>query len=151
MARPIRRLNPLAWPPFWLGVFVLAAWIAGRLAPGTARFPLAGTILIGLGLAIMAIAALTMLRGGATVDPTRKPTALVTTGIFRWTRNPIYLGDAVILAGFCLRWQPLAALVLVPVFVWLIASRFIRQEEAWLTARDPAAFRAWSSRTRRWL
>ena len=73
--------------------------------------------LVAAGLALMATAAVTMLRAGATVDPTRQPTALVTHGIFRLSRNPIYLGDVLIVAGLCLVWQPLAALVLVPGFL----------------------------------
>ncbi len=114
-----RRIDPLSWPPSWLALFALAAWIAGRLWP-MATWPRAGGALVLVGLALMAAAALTMMRAGATVDPTREPTALVTHGVFRWSRNPIYLADAVILLGLCLIWQPLAALVLVPGFVWAI-------------------------------
>ena len=145
-----RRIDPLSWPPSWLALFALAAWIAGRLWP-MATWPRAGGALVLLGLALMAAAALTMMRAGATVDPTREPTALVTHGVFRWSRNPIYLADAVILLGLCLIWQPLAVLVLVPGFVLAITRRFIRREEAWLRARDPAGFARWAARTRRWL
>ena len=143
-----RRIEPLSWPPSWLGLFALAAWIAGRLSP-VATWPRAGGTLVALGLALMAAATLTMMRTGATVDPTRKPTALVTNGVFRWSRNPIYLADAVVLLGLCLIWQPLAALVLVPGFVLVITRSFIRREEAWLRARDPAGFARWAARTRR--
>ena len=48
----------------------------------------------------------------ATLHPGRPPTALVTHGVYARSRNPIYLADAIILAGLCLIWQPLAALVL---------------------------------------
>ena len=88
----------------------------------------------------MAWAAWVMLRGGATVDPTRPPTALVTSGPYRLSRNPIYLADALILAGLCLLWQPWAAALLVPGFMAVIGHRFIRREEAWLRARDARGF-----------
>ena len=140
----------LAYPPVWLLIFAALAFLAGRLTPMPTA-PALGWALVGLGLALMAVAAVTMLRRGATVDPTRPPTALVTQGVFRWTRNPIYLGDALILAGLCLLWQPLAALALVPAFMLVMSRRFIRQEEAWLRARDAAAFDTWAARTRRWL
>lgn len=144
----IRKL--FAYPQVWLVIFAGLAFLAGRIVPMPAA-PLPGWILVAAGLALMATAAVTMLRAGATVDPTRQPTALVTHGIFRLSRNPIYLGDVLIVAGLCLVWQPLAALVLVPGFLLVIDRRFIRQEEAWLRNRDRAAFDAWAARTRRWL
>ena len=140
----------LDYPPVWLALFAAAAYLAGRLLPGRAA-PAAGWALVAVGLGLMAVAALTMLRAGATVDPTKPPTALVTHGIFRLSRNPIYVGDVLILAGLCLAWQPLAGLVLVPGFVLLMNRRFIRREEAWLRARDAQGFEAWAARTRRWL
>lgn len=144
----IRKL--FAYPQVWLVIFAGLAFLAGRIVPMPAA-PLPGWILVAAGLALMATAAVTMLRAGATVDPTRQPTALVTHGIFRLSRNPIYLGDVLIVAGLCLVWQPLAALVLVPGFLLVIDRRFIRQEEAWLRNRDRAAFDVWAARTRRWL
>jgi len=144
----IRKL--LDYPQTWILIFAALAFLAGRILP-MPTVPSAGWALVALGLALMAFAALTMIRAGATVDPTRHPTALVTHGVFRLSRNPIYLGDVLILAGFCLVWQPLAALVLVPSFILLIHRRFIRREEAWLRDRDADAFDAWAARTRRWL
>ena len=144
----IRKL--FAYPQVWLVIFAGLAFLAGRIVPMPAA-PLPGWALVAAGLALMATAAVTMLRAGATVDPTRQPTALVTHGIFRLSRNPIYLGDVLIVAGLCLVWQPLAALVLVPGSLLVIDRRFIRQEEAWLRNRDRAAFDAWAARTRRWL
>jgi protein-S-isoprenylcysteine O-methyltransferase Ste14 len=80
-----------------------------------------------------------------------EPDALVTTGVFARTRNPIYLGDAAILAGLVLFWQAWPSLVLVPLFVWLITDRFIRPEEERLHARFGVRFEQWAQRTRRWL
>lgn len=138
------------YPPVWLLAFALLAFLAGRALP-MPGMPATGWALVAMGLALMAVAALTMIRAGATVDPTRQPTALVTYGVFRLSRNPIYLGDVLILAGLCLAWQPFAALILVPLFVLLLDRRFIRQEEAWLRGRDAQAFDLWAARTRRWL
>lgn len=140
----------LDYPPVWLAIFAGAAWAAGRLWPLPVA-PGAGRVLVLAGLALMGASGWVMLRGGATVDPTRPPTALVTRGPYRLSRNPIYLADAVILTGLCLIWQPVAALVLVPGFVAVIGRRFIRREEAWLRARDARGFDAWAARTRRWL
>lgn len=143
----IRKL--FAYPQTWLVVFAALAFLAGRIAP-MATAPRLGWAMAALGLALMATAALTMRRAGATVDPTKAPTALVTHGVFRLSRNPIYLGDLLIVLGLCFAWQPLATLVLVPAFI-VVVNRYIRQEEAWLRTRDAAGFHAWAARTRRWI
>jgi protein-S-isoprenylcysteine O-methyltransferase Ste14 len=75
---------------------------------------------------------------------------MITGGIYRHSRNPIYLADAMILAGAALL-QDVGALVLVPVFMAVISRRFIAGEEAALAARFAGAYREWAGNTRRWL
>lgn len=146
------RRGPLQFPPAWLILFGAAAWLIGRVFPhGFPGGRLLGWVLVVVGLILMAWAALTMLRARASVDPTRRPTDLVTHGIYALSRNPIYLGDAVLLAGLCLIWAPLSVFLLVPGFMAVITRRFIAREEGWLRERDPAAYAAWAATTRRWL
>lgn len=60
------------------------------------------------------------LRARTSVIPRQMPSAFLKRGIYRLTRNPIYLGDAMVLAGgLILRWDVLAALPLVPAFAAL--------------------------------
>lgn len=142
-------------PPLWLALTLLIAWGISGVMPGLgfggAWAGWVGAGLVGVGLLFMALAAATMMAARTTVIPHRNPSALVTGGVFRLSRNPIYLGDALVLAGFILRWDAVPALVLVPVFVWLIDRRFIRAEEARLRAAFGAAFETWAARTRRWI
>ena len=70
-----------------------------------------------------------MRRARTTPIPHMQPSALVTGGIFGRSRNPIYLDEALVLAGLCLRWG-WPALILVPLFAAVITDRFIRAEEA---------------------
>ena len=112
---------------------------------------LAGGILVGGGLLLMALALWELRRHRTTVIPHMEPDALVTSGIFARSRNPIYLGDALVLTGLILAWGGWPGLVLVPLFVWVITDRFIEPEEARLAARFGAGFDAWAARTRRWL
>jgi len=140
----------LDYPPIWLAVFAALTWAWGRIAPMLA-FPVAGWLLVVLGLGLMAAAAAQMLRRRTTLDPHGAPSSLVTEGVFRWTRNPIYLGDLLLLAGLCLLWRAPLALLLVPLLGLVLSRRFIQPEEARLSARFPAQFAAWSARTRRWL
>lgn len=141
-------------PPLWLGLFVALVWLMGR-ALDLPLFGAAGDVaalaLGAAGLALMALAVAEMARARTTVIPHRRASALVTTGIFRLTRNPIYLGDAaLLLAAILWRDVPLA-LPLVPLFLLVIRERFIRAEEAALRADFPAEFDAWSATVRRWL
>jgi len=83
--------------------------------------------------------------------PRERPDKLVTTGLYRVSRNPIYLADTAILLGLILIWDALPSLVLVPLFMKVIEWRFIRREEALIRAHFGAAFDAYCARVRRWL
>ncbi|WP_112875287.1 methyltransferase family protein [Paracoccus endophyticus] len=140
------------YPMAWVALFAALAGLAGRVAPMPVPWGgQVGSLLIGVGLGLIVMAGRTMRRAGATVDPTRPPTTLVTHGIFAWSRNPIYLGAAVVLAGIALVAAAPLALGLVALFVAIANRRFIGREEAWLAERYPTAFSAWSRHTRRWL
>ncbi len=150
--------TPLRWldmPPVWLAAMVAGAFALDLIAPGLG-FGLGwmqslGTLLVGLGLALMAFAVWEFLRARTTIIPREVPTAFVRRGIYRWTRNPIYLGDALILAGLVLRWDVLPALVLVPLFIAVITQRFVLGEEAGLKARFGKEFTIWAGDVRRWI
>lgn len=76
---------------------------------------------------------------------------MVTTGIYSRSRNPIYLGDAMILAGFILYWDAVLSLPLVPIFVWLIERRFVLPEENSLRRKFRADFARYEAKVRRWI
>jgi protein-S-isoprenylcysteine O-methyltransferase Ste14 len=141
-------------PPVWLGLFALAAWGLAGLGPRFGATPvaqLAGGLLIGGGVLLIVLAGLAMSKARTTVIPHLEPSALVTTGVFARSRNPIYLGDALILLGLAFRFDGVLALGLVPLFVWVITDRFIKPEEDRLRRAFGPAFDAWAARTRRWV
>ena len=142
-------------PPVWLAVFALASWGLAKAAPGLsfggAWAQFAGGLLVGAGLILMALAVVEMRRWRTTVIPHMQASHLVTSGIFSRSRNPIYLGDALVLAGLILRWDAVLALPMVALFVWLIGHRFIAAEEARLRDRFGPAFERYCAGTRRWL
>ena len=140
----------LDYPPVWLAGFVAAAWGIGRVWPMTG-LPVMGWLLVGAGLMLVAAAAAQFARARTTIVPHETPSALVTGGVYRLSRNPIYLADALILTGLCLVWGAWPALLLVPVFVAVITARFIRPEEDRIRAAFGPEFGHWAARVRRWI
>ena len=142
------------YPPVWLVLAIVAAWWLGNLAPqltfGAWARPV-GMVLIVAGLAAMVLAVLEFRKARTTIVPHRAPSAIVTTGIYRYSRNPIYLGDVLVLSGLILVWQAVLAVPLVPIFALLIRTRFILPEEERLAAGFPTAFSAYVASTRRWI
>lgn len=145
----------LDYPPVWLAGFMASMWLAAAASPwpGLAAPAAlwAGRALILAALLLMGWAALEFRRARTTIVPHETPQALVTSGPYRFSRNPIYLADVLILVGWALQLGALLPALLIPAFVVTIAARFIRPEEARLEAAFPAAFAAWRAKTRRWL
>jgi len=100
---------------------------------------------------LIALAASEFRRFRTTIVPHRDAERLIQSGIFTRSRNPIYLGDALILAGFILRWDAVLALPLIPVFVWIIEKRFIIPEEDRLRRKFRMDFAKYCEKTRRWV
>lgn len=159
MPRRNASMRAMKWidlPPVWLALAVFMAWWIAELQPASLRmggpvFDLLGGILVGGGLVLMALAVVEMRKQNTTVIPHRDADHLITTGVFRRSRNPIYLGDALMLSGLALRWDAPVALTLVPLFVGTITQRFIVPEENRLRHKFRADFARYYQKTRRWL
>ncbi len=146
-------LRDIDIPPSWLVLHIAATWVLSLVSPqlfGPVG-KMVGQALVLAGLLLMGAAALQMVLARTTVIPRRNPSALVTGGLFAWSRNPIYLADAIILTGAVLWLDTVLALPLIASFVWLIQTRFIRDEEARLTEAFGPEFDLWAARVRRWV
>lgn len=145
-------LREIDIPPLWLALFAALGWGVGRLVPLTVPFarPL-GYGLVAVALVLMGVAVAQMVLRRTTFIPRRDPAALVTSGAFALSRNPIYLADALALAGLMLIWGALLALPLVALFVAFITRRYILGEEARIGAHFGADYAAYCARVRRWL
>ena len=151
-----RAMRQLDLPPLWLLAFGLAAGIVARWDPlgltfGCAWAQLAAGFLLGGGLLVILVAVGQLRQARTAVLPRREASALVTNGVFGRSRNPIYLGMALVLLGWILRLDQPLALPLLPLFMWLIERRFIDPEEEALARRFPAAWSRYAQATRRWL
>lgn len=132
-------------------------WLLAHLAPGLPTgFPLhhsaaASLALLGITAAFMGVAEFR--RARTTVDPTDpgKSSALVTHGIYRLTRNPMYLGFLLLLLAWCVELANLLALA-GPVAFQLYMNRFqIEPEERMLEERFGADYVDYRRRVRRWV
>jgi protein-S-isoprenylcysteine O-methyltransferase Ste14 len=143
-------------PPVWLAGCLVLAWAQARWYPmglgfGDTWAEMLGGLLVGGGILLIALAAMEFRRHKTTIVPHETPARLIQSGIFRRTRNPIYLGDALILAGLILRWDAVLSLPLVPVFVWIIEKRFVIPEENRMRRIFRAEFARYCEKTRRWV
>lgn len=107
-------------------------------------------LIIG-GLLLDGMAAGLFRRRGTAVEPWKPSTALVTGGVYRFSRNPIYLGFAITYLGFAVAMDSwIVLLLLLPCLV--VVDRFvIQREERYLAAKFGADYEAYRTRVRRWL
>ena len=143
----------LDYPPIWLLAALAVLWAEAWLWPKPVPYvmALAGQGLFWLGLILLGLASLSFLRARTTIVPHNTPSALITGGLYRVSRNPIYLGDALILSGVALKYGAVTGLILLPGFLWIITRRFILPEEARLRAAFGPQAEQFFQRTRRWL
>ncbi len=135
-----------------LALGLLVEWLAPLpgFGLGAARFVLGGLLLLGGGSAALP-ALLGFRRAGTAAEPWKPSSALVTGGIYRITRNPMYLGLALVYAALALfADSPATLLLLAPV---LVAVRYgvIGREERYLEALFGQDYRDYKARVRRWL
>lgn len=148
--------NILDTPPVWLILAMIVAWWQARFASfglslASNTTDLLSGLLIGGGIVLIALAAMEFRKARTTILPHQTPEQIITRGIFSKSRNPIYLGDALILAGVILRFDAVLSLALVPVFVWWIERHFIIPEEDRMRRVFRAEFARYEQKVRRWL
>lgn len=145
-------------PPVALALLVGALmWIVAFITPSlTIEFE--GSIVVAsaistLGVAIALAGVLEFRRAGTTVDPTTpsKSTSVVSGGIYRFTRNPMYLGFLLVLAGWA-TYLSNPLVLLGPVFFVFFMNRFqIIPEERILKSRFGVPFERYLEAVRRWI
>jgi protein-S-isoprenylcysteine O-methyltransferase Ste14 len=107
--------------------------------------------LIAVGLVLGLAAVITVHRAGSTIRVDRPVTALVVRGPYHWTRNPIYLGLALVSAGIAVTANALWPLLSLPVVLTLVRRRVIEREERYLERTFGREYRRYRDRVPRWL
>jgi protein-S-isoprenylcysteine O-methyltransferase Ste14 len=134
-----------------LGIGFLLQWIAPRpIMPSTGRYWLGGILLV-TGVFLAMRGRRVMERAGTNVNPTLPSTALVASGPFRFSRNPLYVALTFMYVGLSLLANALWVLVLIVPVMVLMHYGVVRREERYLEAKFGDAYRDYRSRVRRYL
>ena len=139
-------------------LYYIAGFLAGvalELAFPTSWPPtglrIAGTVLAaGAWLALDGAAMLNFRRAGTSMVPMNPTTALVTSGPYRLTRNPMYVGMAFLYIAFAFAFGVMWALAVLPAVLIIVDRLVIAREEPYLEHKFGRAYREYKTRVRRW-
>jgi protein-S-isoprenylcysteine O-methyltransferase Ste14 len=142
-------------PPTYLFASLLLMGAVRLLMPGplvvSEPWNLIGGALIVVGIGLNIVGDAQFKRAKTAMNPFRAPSALVTSGVFRWSRNPMYLGMVLPVLGVGIllgRATPLVA----PVLLFLVLNfRFVAREEQTMAAHFADDYRRYVATVRRWL
>jgi len=145
----------LVRPPFVylgsiaLGLAVHYAWPA-RFVPTSVSAPV-GAMLMLLAVGLFVAAVRTFRRAGTSVPGNRPTTAIVRTGPYRFSRNPIYLAFSLFQLGLAIWANSLGLLITLIPAIALMALVVIPREERYLEVRFPTEYSSYRAAVRRWL
>ena len=148
-------INRNIHPPLVMLAHLLAAFLLKWLIPLPFGFPKsfewAGYIFVlcGVGLAFSAVSQFGKMQ--TTLDPHGSVSAIVTSGPYRFSRNPIYLGFVCTLIGLPLALGSYWGAILSPMLMVLMFQLVIKHEEAYLEDKFKDVYSSYKSRVRRWL
>jgi protein-S-isoprenylcysteine O-methyltransferase Ste14 len=148
--------NPgvIVWPPLLLGAVVSVVLVLGWLWPLPA-FPRPAALWVGVALLLVGAAlnvwgVVSLRKAGTNINPSLPATALVISGPFRFSRNPLYVAGSVLLFGLALALNNLwGALALVPLSAVMHYGVILR-EERYLEAKFGESYRQYCSTVRRY-
>jgi protein-S-isoprenylcysteine O-methyltransferase Ste14 len=145
-------LPPLIFLGFLAAAAVLEAVVPFPLlaAPAFPRY-LAGAALAAGGFAMIAMGTRRFQAAGTNIPPTLPTTALVVDGIYRRTRNPLYLGTTLVYLGLAVAAGSLWTIGLLVPLMWVMNVGVVAREERYLERKFGDAYRAYKARVRRWI
>ena len=144
-------------PPFvFVGGF-LAGWLLHRVVPLAVpggRRPLTsaiGWLFIAAGLIIVVAGLITFVRHRTAILPHRAAARLVTTGPYRFTRNPMYAGMTAIYFGLALLTAIAWPILFLPIVLFALGRLVIRREERYLASEFGEEYERYRRPVRRWI
>lgn len=148
-------INPMIHPPVMALLFIGIAYFLGRIVSFTDVAPVAvqyfGLFLTFIGFLLGFGAFMEFRKAHTTLDPHGSVSQVVTSGIYRFTRNPIYLGFLLIVIGLPLNSGLFWGIVMAPLYIMTMTHLVIEHEEAYLEKKFKDQYIGYKSRVRRWL
>ncbi|MBL38975.1 MAG: protein-S-isoprenylcysteine methyltransferase [Xanthomonadales bacterium] len=150
-------MTPKIPPVLVVIVAGLLIWAISRYVPSPSVIvpgkDLVAAVLVAVGAVVVVLGVVSFRRASTTVDPLHpeQASALVVSGVYRVTRNPMYLGFAIVLLAWVFYLSAWPALVVVVAYVAYISRFQIEPEEQALEARFGEAFLDYKQSVRRWL
>lgn len=124
-------------------------WPMPIFASGALFWP--GLALVVVAFALMLWGRRTLTSAGTNVDPKRPTTAIVTSGPYRFTRNPLYLGLALAYLGITLAVNTWWGIVVLAPLLLIMHAGVVRREERYLENKFGESYRQYRARVRRYL
>jgi len=145
-------------PPFVYLGFLLLGLVADRFSPYWTGMGIDGQIRLALGGIVGTLGVFVMLSGtqrfrklGNNLEPWKSANQIVSSGIYRVTRNPMYLGMALLYLGLGLALNSIGALVFLPIALLVIRTQVIAPEERYLEAKFGDEYLTYKNSVRRWI
>jgi protein-S-isoprenylcysteine O-methyltransferase Ste14 len=142
-------------PPAYLLIVILLTVALHFLLPFRELIPspwrLLGILPLALGIILNVLADRALKRHKTTVRPFEPARVLVTEGVFRVSRHPMYLGMILTIAGVAVLLGSLTPWLILPLLAVLLEAKFIRAEESMLEATFGEAYRGYEKQARRWI
>jgi len=145
------RVFPLLFMFALLATMVVLAMLTPGLRVLETPVTLLGIVPLVSGVLLILISAGLFRRRNTTLNPYGESSALVQDGLYRYSRNPMYLGMLLVLAGTAVWLGHVLPFAALPVFMAVVSRQTIRHEEQALEAHFGDAYRAYRQRVRRWL
>jgi protein-S-isoprenylcysteine O-methyltransferase Ste14 len=142
---------PIAWALAFIAGVALDWLHPMPFIPASVSTGWIGAAIFALGLALGIWAIASIRKAGSRVETNKPTTAIVASGPYSFTRNPIYIGMFLGQSGLAVGFNSLWLLVTLLLFYFVIRHGVIRREEAYLERKFGAAYLDYKSRVRRWL
>ncbi|MCX5565809.1 isoprenylcysteine carboxylmethyltransferase family protein [Alcaligenes faecalis subsp. phenolicus] len=153
----MKRLELLIPPPLVMLIIGLIMWLLYELFPALTfawiQHAVAAASIGMLGFIISLVGVVSFRRADTTIDPSKpsQASALVSSGVYRYSRNPMYLGVLLMLVGWAIYLGNVLSIFCTPVFIAYITRFQIMPEERLLQEKFGAAFLSYKNSVRRWL
>lgn len=134
-----------------LGLGLLLEWFWPTQVPNRPLAVTVGSVLLVCGVVGLIAAIRTLLRSQTTINPYKSTTTIVSDGLFRFSRNPIYVSDMLLYLGLGCVLNTWWALGLSPVVIWIMNIGVIAHEEAYLARKFGNDYLLYKQQVRRWL